>query len=259
MCIRRNGQIKTSVKRLGWARCSPALQKDKNNMSKSITIVPATGGQYRDLKIEPGTTVRDIRQTLGFTPEQVLTKGKGTEPIPDEENLYETLPDGAKLYLTTAIELGGNILDWLANLPQELIRLHIANETPTRPVTRVAAHLVRVHVHRTYGGTGRQIIAVERESRPYWNERGWSRKDGVYTGQFKTEFGNWNGWISESASGRLDTYISNPPRELHKHPHWQCFWKRGDSDWYFVHPRTHVPDVSAAILAVEKTLHESFT
>jgi hypothetical protein len=75
-------------------------------MSKNITVIPATGGPYKDLKIDPGTSIRDIRQALGLSAEHVLTRGQGAEPIPDDENLYETLSDGAKLYSTTPVEWG---------------------------------------------------------------------------------------------------------------------------------------------------------
>jgi hypothetical protein len=73
---------------------------------KNITIVPATGGAYTDLAIAPGTTPRDVKKQVGLAENYVLTRGRGTEPIPDTENLYETVSDGTKLFATTDVQWG---------------------------------------------------------------------------------------------------------------------------------------------------------
>lgn len=73
---------------------------------KNITIVPATGGDYKDLAIAPGTTPRDVKRQIGLSDDYVLTRGKGTEPIPDTENLYESVSDGTKLFATTDVQWG---------------------------------------------------------------------------------------------------------------------------------------------------------
>lgn len=75
-------------------------------MSKKITVIPATGGAYSDLTIEPGTTPRDVKTQLGLAPNFVLTHGQGAEPISEDTNLYETVTDGTKLYATTDVEWG---------------------------------------------------------------------------------------------------------------------------------------------------------
>ena len=206
---------------------------------KHITVIPATGGAYRDLTLEPGTTARDVKRALELSNDNVLTNGRGAEPIADDENLYETLSDGAKLYATTSVEWGGIIFDLLNYL--------LAPPSPKE----------RVRICRTYNPAGGQVIAVPRNPIPYWMERGWVREGREYCGKYFTQFGRWAGRITESPGGRVDTYIAQPPRALESHPHWPCFRKREDG-WYFVHPVHDVPDVSAAILAVEKTLNESF-
>jgi len=211
-------------------------------MSKKITVIPATGGAYRDLTIEPGTTPRDIKQTLALSNEHVLTQGRGAEPIPEDANLCETLADGAKIYSTTSVEWGTSFWGWIFDGPE-----------PTPAPKRAC-----VRVERAYVPAGSQPIRVQREPRPYWAERGWTRKGREYSGQYQTRFGNWYGWISESPGGRVETFISNPPLKLRKHPHWPCFRDRGNG-WSFVHPVAEVPDASAAILAIEKTLRETFT
>lgn len=72
---------------------------------KKITIVPAMGGNYTDLDIKPGTTARDVIRQLGLADDYVLTHGNGSEAIPMDENLYETVKDGAKLYSTTEVSV----------------------------------------------------------------------------------------------------------------------------------------------------------
>ena len=73
---------------------------------KNITVIPATGGAYKDLAIQPGTTPRDVKKQLSLSDDYVLTRGQGTEPIPETENLYETVQDGSKLYATTNVQWG---------------------------------------------------------------------------------------------------------------------------------------------------------
>jgi hypothetical protein len=80
--------------------------KARKTPMKNLTVIPATGGAYSDISIQPGTTPRDVKRQLGLAENFVLTRGQGTEPIPDTENLYESLKDGAKLYATSAVEWG---------------------------------------------------------------------------------------------------------------------------------------------------------
>ena len=82
------------------------MSSNKTTTLKNITIVPATGGTYTDIAIAPGTTPRDIKKQIGLADEYVLTRGRGTEPIPDTENLYESVTDGTKLFATTDVQWG---------------------------------------------------------------------------------------------------------------------------------------------------------
>ena len=56
--------------------------------------------------IAPGTTPRDVKKQLNLEESYVLTRGRGSEPILDTENLFETVNDGAKLFATTGAEWG---------------------------------------------------------------------------------------------------------------------------------------------------------
>jgi hypothetical protein len=74
---------------------------------KNITVCIATTGAFSDIAIAPGTTPRDIKAQLQLDEKYVLTRGKGTEPIPDGENLYESISEGTKLFAATEITVGG--------------------------------------------------------------------------------------------------------------------------------------------------------
>lgn len=82
-------------------------RKTNNTTNKNITVIPAAGGAYSDLSIAPGTTALDLKAQLGLGPDMVLTRGKGSEPMQDQENVYETVADGAKLYSSSDVQWGG--------------------------------------------------------------------------------------------------------------------------------------------------------
>ena len=90
-----------------WTEIQPQnLALVKKPTMKNITVIPATGGQHLDLAIQPGTTMRDIKSQLNLGSDFVLTRGRGSEPIQDDANVYELVPNGAKLYATTDVEWG---------------------------------------------------------------------------------------------------------------------------------------------------------
>lgn len=86
---------------------SPTMQTEGNsNMSKQITVIPAAGGAYHDYKLEPGTTSRDILSQLTLGENFVLTRGRDSEPIGLDEDLYSTVTEGTKLYASTPVTWG---------------------------------------------------------------------------------------------------------------------------------------------------------
>ena len=103
----------------------------------------------------------------------------------------------------------------------------------------------------------RKSTLVKRTPRPYWDEHGWRREGGKYSGLYQTRFGNWAGYATVSPSGRVEVFIQHPPAVLEQHPHWQCFNKRHNG-WYFVHSTSPISDVSAGIINVEKTITEAY-
>lgn len=76
-------------------------------MEKNVAIIVA-GAQgeqeIKDLTIKPGTTARDILQTLSLN-RYVISKGDGKVFGP-RDNVYEQVENGEKLYATTEAEVG---------------------------------------------------------------------------------------------------------------------------------------------------------
>ncbi|MBX7255924.1 MAG: hypothetical protein K1Y02_06150 [Candidatus Hydrogenedentes bacterium] len=95
---------------------------------------------------------------------------------------------------------------------------------------------------------------VQRDQRPYWQQRSWSRNGPAFYGYFRTQHGSWEGKAEQSPSGRLDLYIRDPPELLRFHHHWSCFSKQKHG-WYSIH-HTKMSDLSAEILAIETILME---
>jgi len=83
---------------------TPTLERRQG--MKQIAVVTAASGQQTLLAIEPGTAPRDIRRQLNLDENYILTPGRGAEPFGDDENLYPLVPDGAKLYASTPVEVG---------------------------------------------------------------------------------------------------------------------------------------------------------
>ncbi|MFC1865142.1 hypothetical protein ACFLYB_00300 [Chloroflexota bacterium] len=75
-------------------------------MDKNIAVVVAgsQGQEIKDLALKPGTSARDILQTLGLD-NYVISKGDGNIFGP-RDNVYEKVEDGEKLYATTQAEVG---------------------------------------------------------------------------------------------------------------------------------------------------------
>jgi hypothetical protein len=88
---------------------------------------------------------------------------------------------------------------------------------------------------------------------PYWKQRGWTLRNGMLVGEYRAGERRVRGTVKLEP---LEVLVHNPPPELRRHSHWQCFHSRGDG-WYRVH-LTIVPwDPSSAILYIERLLHES--
>lgn len=100
-------------------------------------------------------------------------------------------------------------------------------------------------------------VHVRRRELPYWQERGWSASDGVYTGAYQTPYGSFLGRIEDRGFGVFRFYISDPPQALRRSAHWACFSPRRDKG-YKVHMARRPRDASSGIIAIERLLTEAF-
>src|SRR5947209_7555499 len=89
---------------------------------------------------------------------------------------------------------------------------------------------------------------VKRIEKPYWQERGWSRRGNCYTGTYQTGYGSYYGRIEHRGGEMIDFFICQPPDVLKQSSHWRCFRERSQG-WYLVHMGTKPGDVSSGILA----------
>ncbi len=211
-------------------------------MKKQLTVIKAESGQPVDIEIQPGTTAGEILTHIGLGKGYVLSGGRGQEPFGNDENVYEQVADGSKLYASTPVEVGGWFQDFLDSFDCD-------KDKQQAPAPG--------------GGLSRAIIKassklVRRDTRPYWQQRGWVKRNAYrIDGYFRTRFGSWKGKATISPSKRIELFIHKPPAKLRKHPHWECFMSRA-KNWYFVH--THgIKDLSSGIMQVERVLTEAYT
>jgi len=98
---------------------------------------------------------------------------------------------------------------------------------------------------------------IQRREMPYWQEYGWSRQANVYTGNYQTQYGAFQGWIEQERSGKIDFYLYKPSDEIRSHSHWTCFQHRGN-DWYLVHMAKEPKDVDSGIMTIERLIKEAY-
>jgi hypothetical protein len=101
------------------------------------------------------------------------------------------------------------------------------------------------------------ITHIRRRQLPYWQERGWQRAGGTYTGTYQTAHGSFLGRIEDRGYDNFRFYIVAPPPELERSSHWACFTPRGRNA-YLVHMARRPKDVSSGILTIERLITEAF-
>jgi hypothetical protein len=75
-------------------------------MKKNVALVVAGSGEIRDLTISPGTKVGEVMTATGLN--GYLTSTGPDKPfLRPEDDLYEAVPEGAKVYASTPAEAGG--------------------------------------------------------------------------------------------------------------------------------------------------------
>jgi hypothetical protein len=227
-------------------------------MNKHITTVIAESGAYHDLQIAPGTTPREIRAQLGLSDQYLISK-RGNEPFGDDESIYGAVADGEKLFLSTPVEVGSFMESTLltGESVEEIIqRLQQRPQVPqdnAKPAELLPKFLPK---SQSFPLAHHVPMLVQRDQRPYWEQRGWTSQGGEYLGYFRTRFGSWKGKAEASPSGRIDLFIQDPPDALKGHSHWVCFRSRLGG-WFFIHTNEPIEDLSSGILTIEKILTEA--
>lgn len=240
------------------------LTENPSIIGKRITVVSAESGKHHDLMIQPGTSAREILNQLGLDDNFILTTGRGQEPFAAQENVFESIPDGAKLYASTPVEVGS----WLSFLKDSLgfeastlspIKYDkIINLSPNSKMVGIRSNLTStIPSHKNHvGSCSSNPTIVHRDMESYWQQRKWRKKGDNFTGYFRTLFGSWEGRAEVSPSGRVDIYIHDPPEALANHPNWRCFFSR-PGGWFLVHHHG-APDLSSAIMEIERILTQAY-
>lgn len=238
-------------------------------MNKNITVIKAESGQLHDLAIAPGTTARDILTQVGLGNRYVLSNGRGQEPFGDDENVFEAVANGTKLYASTPVEVGagGGVappFPQAKTIPEtvsfwsraiQFITSIFADDADSKPcAAAVSGDVAQKPAPKLQQRRDGKVL-VQRDTRPFWQQRGWKQNERDFHGYYRTRFGSWRGKAKVSPSGRIDLYILKPPEALQAHPHWQCF-NSWTGKWYSIHHHG-AADLSSAIIEIERILTQS--
>jgi hypothetical protein len=74
-------------------------------MAKSVALVVAGSGEIRDLQIGPGTTVKEVMDASRLQG-YVVSQGPDQPFLRLDDDLYQAVADGGKLYASTPAEAG---------------------------------------------------------------------------------------------------------------------------------------------------------
>jgi hypothetical protein len=114
---------------------------------------------------------------------------------------------------------------------------------------------VRINGKRRYEVKSAKVVGVDGDY-PYWKERGWRKVRKGYKGEYKTEYGRWNGFIQENFLGSHSFYIFDLPETVKKSNHGDCFTYKGGGK-YSIHFSKKPADISSGILTIERLIAES--
>jgi hypothetical protein len=101
--------------------------------------------------------------------------------------------------------------------------------------------------------------------RPYWDERGWTRRrvNGywAYRGSsqvFEERTGEWRTFTGQvfEETDKAVPHIDRLPPQVKRHPKWVCFHRKRDGS-YYLDWRTPAADADEAIMYVEDVLCDS--
>lgn len=234
-------------------------------MSKDITVSVAGSGELKDTTILPGTIARDVLNSLGLGGYKLARANQ--PPFAEDENIFPLVSEGEKLFASTKSEVASTgttpvlylMLLYYLTLAVIMVIRRMMNRIVGADFERENTIENRLIGYPPQDGINRespQRILVKREEIPYWQERKWKKKGETYNGYYRTMYESKKGLIINH-SGFVDLYIFDPPSQLWKHPHWQCFRHRGGGK-YLVHFGIKPKDVSSGIIEVERILNEAY-
>jgi hypothetical protein len=204
-----------------------------------------------------------------------LSSGKGQEPFGKDEVIYDAVTDGAKVYASTPVEVGfgplftqSSFFSGVASAIGEIVSLfargvnalcNLEADSASKASGKHLSPRCFKTVAKSSNATGKTgVKVVERTELPYWQQRGWKKTHGRYSGYFRTKYGSFLGKATMSPSGRIEMFIKDPPECLSNHSHWPCFMLR-ERGWYFIHNnRAGHFDLSSGLLDVENILTEAY-
>lgn len=75
-------------------------------MEKQLVIKTVGAGEPQEATIHPGTTCRDLLDALGLSRNLLITQDPAGTPFGLDENLWDKVENGQKLYAAPAMEVG---------------------------------------------------------------------------------------------------------------------------------------------------------
>lgn len=101
-----------------------------------------------------------------------------------------------------------------------------------------------------------RCLRVRQEAK-YWQEQNWRLQGDALYGYYRTFRGAYEGAIKLFQSGKHQYFIINPPRQIAKHSHAQCFVYQGHNGLYWIHFSLEPKNVDAGIMTIEAILREA--
>lgn len=76
-------------------------------MEKRLVIkVAGSTGEPQEITIHPGTTTKDVLDSLGLSRNLLITQDPAGNPFGIDETLWDKVQDGQKLFASPAMEVG---------------------------------------------------------------------------------------------------------------------------------------------------------
>lgn len=211
---------------------------------KQVTVSILASGQLMDRTIAPGTTAADLLRDVNL-PNGLLSKKPEGDYFANSDSVYDKISDGEKLFASSPASVGSSFFETIISKTLQKLDSNRVSMATNKPG-------IRSGVVRHSGSV------VQRNQIPYWQERGWKRRDGTYTGNYVSAFGAYAGCVSQASSREMQFFIQNPPQCVLASSHSACFSPRGGGNWFSIHMSKRPQDVSSGILTIERLISECF-